>query len=143
MTDKDGYSRSVQAHKAAALTDAELRKRITEGQSRATDYKHNWQSIDFNEFITRFAPGSIPVEAPTNPNKLYYQTPGSPVKVVVDIGGGYCRLEDVSRHYRKSQYLDINGHDAHNYKDANGKTHGRSPAELNEVTHFRIKKKGE
>ena len=143
MTDKDGYSKSVAQHKASALTDKHLAQKIAEGQSRASSYKSNWQSIDFNEFLSRFAPGSVPVEAPGNPNKLYYQTPGRSIRVVVDIGGGYCRLQDMSTHYQKAQFLDINGHDAHNYKDANGKTHGRSPAEFNEVTHFRIKKKGE
>lgn len=143
MTSKEMYSDNVAKQKAAAQADKRLAQKITEGKRRASDYKQNWQSVDINEIVAKFAPNATPSFSPDNGNKVYYQTPGSPIRVVADLGGGYCRIEDWSAGGHKPQCLDINGNNGHNYKDKNGKTHGRSHAEYNQATHFRIKKPGE
>lgn len=143
MTSKQKYSANVAQQKAAAKADKKLALKIHEGQRRAADFKQNWQSVDLNEIVEKFAPGSTPTVAPNNGNKVYYQTPGSPIRVVADLGGGYCRIEDWSSGGRKPQCLDINGNNGHNYKDEHGKTHGRSHADYNRATHYKIKKPGE
>lgn len=143
MTKKQMYSKKVAQQKTAAQTDANLAQKILEGQRRAADFKQNWQSVDLNAIVEKFAPGSTPTVSPDNGNKVYYQTPGSPIRVVADLGGGYCRIEDWSSGGRKPQCLDINGNNGHNYVDEHGKTHGRSHADYNQATHYRIKKPGE
>jgi len=143
MTAKQRYTDSVVRHKAAAQADKELAAKIREGQRRAVEFKSNWQSVDLNEIVERFAPGAIPAVAPNNGNKVYYQLPGSPIRVVADLGGGYCRIEDWSSGGRKPRCLDLSGKNGHNYVDEQGKTHGRPHADYNQVTHFRIKKPGE
>lgn len=54
--------------------------------------------------------------------------------------GGYCRLEDYQYYLQtgKHLYLDIDGNDVKNYKDANGKQHGRKKSDFNKITHFKI-----
>ena len=62
---------------------------------------------------------------------------------MADVGGGYLRIQDLTSHARYGNYLDINGHDAHNVVGEDGKIHGRSRDEYNAVTHFLIKKRKE
>lgn len=143
MTAKKLYSDSVAKQKTATSTDAELGKKIKEGQARSAQYKANWQSVDLNELVDRFAPGSIPSISPNNGNKVYYQIPGVPIRIVADLGGGYCRIEDWSSGAKRPQCLNLDGTNGHNYTDEHGKTHGRRHAEYNQATHFRIKKEGE
>jgi len=143
MTEKETYSANVAAQKAAAEADRKLKDKIEGGQARAAAYKSNWTAVDLNEIISRFAPGSVPRIDPKNGDKCYYQTPGSPIVVIADFGGGYCRIQDTSARTKKPLYLDVNGNNGHNYTDENGKTHGRTNDEYNRVTHFRIKKVGE
>ena len=43
----------------------------------------------------------------------------------------------------ENQYVGLNGENMHNYVDSRGKQHGRSKADYNAVTHFRILKREE
>lgn len=143
MTEKEKYSANVAAQKAAADSDRMLKDKIDGGKARSAAYGKDWPAIDINDFIARFAPGSTPRIDSKNGDKCYYQTPGSPLVVIADFGGGYCRLQDTSAHTKKPLYLDVDGNNGHNYTDANGKVHGRNNDEYNRATHFRIKKAGE
>lgn len=143
MTSKQRYSANVSQQKAAAKADKKLAREILEGQRRAADFKQNWQSVDLNEVVEKFAPGSVPHVSPKNGNKVYYQAPGSPIRITADLGGGYCRIEDTSAGTSKGLHLNLDGTNGHNYKDEQGKTHGRSRADYNQATHYRIKKPGE
>ncbi len=137
---KTRYSSLVTMRKVQAAVDKALDKLIKSGHTRKETYGQGWQKVNLNEIVERFAPGSTP--RPVG-GKVEFYNPGSPVKVVVDVGGGYCRLQKMPQTTRKAQYLDINGNDAHNYKTPDGKTKGRTHAEYLQVTHFLLKKKGE
>ena len=137
---KTRYSSLVTVRKVQAAVDQALDKLIQNGHGRKETYGAGWQKVNLNEIVERFAPGSTP--QPVG-GKVEFYNPGSPVKVVVDVGGGYCRLQKMPKTTKKAQYLDINGQDAHNYKTPDGKTKGRTHAEYLKITHFLLKKKGE
>ena len=119
-----------------AKQDAELAELIQSGEIRAAQFSQNWQAVDFDAFISKFAPNAVRT---TNRGKIYYQTPGSDLVVIVDVGGWYCRLYDT----KKGMYLGVDGTDVHNYTTARGTQSGRKHGDWLAVTHFRIKKKGE
>jgi len=103
---------------------------------RAAAFKQNWQSINLNIFVEKFAPN--PIISLQN-GKIYFTSQDGKMAVIADIGGTYCRLADMSNPV-KPFYLDINGKNPNNYTDSQGKQHGRSKAEKQKVTHFRIQK---
>ncbi len=126
--------------KVQAAVDKALDKLIKSGRARKETYGQGWQKVNLNEIVERFAPGSTP--RPVG-GKVEFYNPGSSVKVVMDVGGGYCRLQKMPQTTRKAQYLDINGNNPNNYITPEGKQKGRSRAERKRVTHFLLKKKGE
>lgn len=77
----------------------------------------------------------IPYKAFVNDDKT--------IAVVCDVGGGYLRIQDLTVQTKKELYLNLDGTNGHNYKDSNGKIHGRNDSEYQKATHFRIKKREE
>ena len=140
MSDKERYSSMVTERKKASSEDKVLAKKILQGHIRKEMFGHNWQKVNLNDVVAKFAPGSIPISFN---GKIEWHNPGSSIKVVADIGGGYCRLEKYPKTTTHTQYLDINGKDAFNYTTPDGKTKGRTHEEYLQRTHFLIKKKGE
>ena len=137
---KSAYSTGVAAQKALAQLDAELTRKLDRAAERAKRFHANWQAVNLNDFVDKFAPGST---AKIDGSKIYFQTPGSNIRIVCDIRGGYCRLQDTSISNTRRSYLDINGHNANNKMLPNGRQTGRKQSEYNEVTHFRILKREE
>ncbi len=138
MDYKSGFTNGVQERKLQSASDANLADKISGGKARASKYGENWQEVDIDDIVKRFAPGSEPVH---KDGKMYYCSDSGSVAVVADIGGGYLRIQDLTATTRSRQYLDLNGNDAHNYTDSNGKQHGRNRSQYNAATHFKIKKR--
>ena len=136
---KSQYSSGVAGQRALAQLDSELRAKLDRAASRAEKFHANWQAVNLNDFVEKFAPGST---AQTSGSKIIFHAPGSDLQVVCDVRGGYCRLQDLSKSGRRI-YLDVNGHDANNKTTSSGKKTGRNESEYNEATHFRILKREE
>lgn len=141
MSDSKGqFSSGAAGQKALSQLDEGLKAKLDRASARATKYKANWQTINLNDFVDRFAPGST---AKISGSKITFQTDGSNLEIVCDVPAGSCRLRDTSISTSRC-YLDINGHKVDNNKTLpSGKKTGRSKAEYNEMTHFRILKREE
>lgn len=139
MDDKGTYSDGVQERRHRASEDQLLAKAIEAGEYRVRTYGENWQSVNINEVIARIAPGSTPEYSN---GKMYFYNQSRTIAVVADIGGGYLRIQDMRKRGRR-RYLDLFGRDASNYTDAKGRQHGRTQAQYNAATHFRILKRKE
>lgn len=137
---KSKYSSGVATQKALAQLDAELAAKLGRAADRAAKYHANWQPVNLNDFVEKFAPGS---NAVIEGSKITFRAKNSNIQVVCDIRGGYCRLKDLTIKSGKRQYLDINGQNANNKTTSSGKQTGRSQSEYNEITHFRILKREE
>ncbi|MDO5576288.1 MAG: hypothetical protein Q4F84_04355 [Fibrobacter sp.] len=136
MDAKTGYSDGVAVSKRNSEANTKLREKIQGGETRKETYQGNWQRVDINDVVERFAPGSSPVQ---NKGKIEFWSMDRKYTVVADTGGGYLRIYDNTT----NQYVGLNGEDLHNYTDERGKQHGRSKSDFRAVTHFKIKKRGE
>lgn len=136
---KSKYSAGVSAQTAVAQLDAALKGKLDKAAIRAQKYHANWQPVNLNDFVERFAPGSTPK---LDGSKIIFHSPGSSLEIICDVRGGYCRLQDRTNATSRC-YLDINGHPLGNKILPSGKQAGRSKAEYNELTHFRILKREE
>lgn len=127
----------VKNRKAEALGDRKLREAIERGEQRRKKYGKNWQSVDFDEFAAKFASGAQPI---CEAGKIYFQSPGSAIRILADVGGGYCRLEDTSIKGRE-RFLGIDGKPLpHNIVGPTGKQRGMPPEMRKALTHFTIRK---
>ena len=136
MDTKTGYSTLVTGSKSAAATNEELNKKITAGQSRKETYGKDWTSVNINMIVDRFTPGATPQVINS---KVNYISSNGRYEIIADIGGGYLRIYD----HHKGCHVDAGGNDVRNYIDSRGKQHGRSKAEQQALTHFRILKREE
>ncbi len=136
---KSQYSSGAAGQRALAQLDSELKAKLDRASSRAEKFHANWQAVNLNDFVERFAPGST---AQISGSKIIFHSPGSDLRVVCDVRGGYCRLQDLSKSGKRT-YLDVNGNDANNKTSSSGKKTGRNQSEYNEATHFRIMKREE
>ena len=137
---KERYSDGVATRKIEAMADEHLMKKIAEGIHRASKHKHEWESVDINDVVEKFAPGAEPV---FKDGKISFTNADRTIAVVCDVGGGYLRVQDLSANTKFPQYLNLDGTNGHNYRDSKGKIHGRNKSEYNKATHFRIKKREE
>ena len=140
MDVKARYSDGVYTRKIAALNNAELNLAIARGIARAEKYKGNWESVNINNVVDRFAPGSDPE---FENGKIVFKSKNGKYAVVTDVGGGYLRIRDMTKNSAKASYLNLDGSDGHNYVGTDGKIHGKSKSEYNKTTHFRIKTREE
>ena len=138
MDYKNGYTNSVEERKQQSAADANLADKIARGKARAAAHSENWQEVDIDDVIKKFAPGSTPEH---KGGKIIYTNAEGTIAIVADVGGGYLRIQDLTAKTGRFQYLGLDGSDAHNYTDPNGKQHGRSRAQYNAATHFKIKKR--
>lgn len=136
---KAKYSSGVSKQTVLAQLDASLKDKLDRAAGRAARYHSNWQTINLNDFVDKFAPESVPE---ISGSKIVFRTPGSDIEIVCDVRGGYCRLKDASITSRRC-YLDINGNVPGNKTLPNGKQIGRTKYEYNVMTHFRILKREE
>ena len=136
MDYKTRYSLGVELAKREAGIEAELQKKISAGHTRKEIYGENWQAVNINDVINRFTPGAEPIR---ESGKMVFVSNDGKYGIYADIGGGYLRVYD----YITKQYVGLNGENMHNYVDSKEKQHGRSKADYNAVTHFRILKREE
>lgn len=136
---KSSYSAGVGEQKALAQLDAALKQKLDRAAARTAKYHSNWQAVNLNHIVDRFAPGST---ASLAGSKIIFQSPGSNIQVICDVRGGYCRIKDTSVQSRRC-YLDIDGKVPGNKILPNGRQIGRNQAEYNAITHFRILKREE
>lgn len=141
MSDSKGkYSSSAASQRALAQLDSSLKRKLEAAADRTAKYHSNWQTVNLNDFVDKFAPGST---AKINGPKIVFQTPGSNIEVVCDVRGGYCRLLDTTNKTTHN-YLDINGKFVpFNKILPSGKQTGRPKAEYQSMTHFKILKREE
>ena len=132
MDPKRQYSNEVDKSRTTRLTDKEFDKKIQNGRVRKEKYKSNWQSVNINDVVNKFAPGA---SGHLENAKVVFKSLDGKYEVSADIGGGYLRIFDNER----GKYVGLNGEDMHNYQNERGKYQGRGPAKFNAVTHFRIK----
>lgn len=111
--------------------------RISGGEYRANLYSKNWAEASLSESIEKFA-GKNPIITTTDKGKRIYENPITKVQIVEDVNGKYFRIFDPSISGKRN-YLDLNGHVPNNKILENGKQQGRTKAEYNQVTHFKIK----
>lgn len=137
---KERYSDGVYTRKIEALADQDLMDKIAGGIHRAREYGKNWESVNINDVVDKFAPGAEPEFVD---GKIYFYNSSRTIAVVTDVGGGYLRIQDLTVNQKRPLYLNLDGTNGHNYRDSNGKIHGRNNSEYNEATHFRIKKREE
>lgn len=137
---KERYSDGVATRKIEAMADEKLMKKISDGIRRANEHKNEWESVNINDVVEKFAPGAEPIY---QNGKISFINDDNTIAVVCDVGGGYLRIQDLTAKTKKKQYLNLDGTNGHNYKDSNGKIHGRNESEYNKATHFRIKKREE
>lgn len=138
---KHDYRVKVFMQKVKGFFSRGLDKIFERARKEASQYKENWQTVNLNSFVEKFAPGAKG-EISEDGRKIYYNNKENSLRVITDVVGGYCRLVDTSK-TGKERFLDINGKDARNYINEKGKTQGRSRDQFNEATHFRILKRKE
>ena len=138
MDYKSGFTNGVNERKQQGNADASLARTIERGKGRAVDYGSNWAEVDIDDVVKSLAPGSQPEY---QDGKIIYRNAEGTLAVVADVGGGYLRIQDLTAASKSRQYLNLDGTPAHNYTDINGKQHGRSKAQYNAATHFKIKKR--
>ena len=134
---KSEYSDKVKSRKEEAIEDKELEEMIQRGFVRKSEYGDEWEEVDINEIVNTLAPGAEPR---IKGSKIIYESSILPLSVVADVSG-YLRVEDTSKKTKKKQYLDKNGKNARNVRGKNGKFRGRTTAEFNKATHYKIKKR--
>ncbi|UOO87150.1 VENN motif pre-toxin domain-containing protein [Neisseria arctica] len=115
---------------------AAVPQKVTLGAKRAQVYSQNWKEADLDETIRKFV-GSNPKIYFTPKGKAIYEGKNG-IQIVQDIAGGYFRILD-TKISGKRNYLDLNGTVPNNKIISTGKQAGRTTAEYNEVTHFKIK----
>lgn len=131
------YSKSVEEQKEVAEDNKRLEVQIENGKKRSMNYSNEWQEVDINEIIGRFTPGAKPEKIN---GKIVFTSLDGTRAIIADVGGGYLRIQDLTSNSKKPRYLDINGNDAYNVNE-NGRIRGRTRAEYNKATHFKIKKR--
>lgn len=145
MDGKSAYSAAVRSQKAEALRrlangDAKLYNTLLRGKARYLMHGQNWQVVDLNEVLRQFAPGA---EAEVRNGKVNYRSRNGDTVVVVDIGGGYLRIQDLKRYKRRKKervYLDLDGNDLR-YLTVKGERVQRSVDSYLAKTHFLIRQR--
>lgn len=130
MDNKKQYSSKVALQKYVAEKHPDLMATIKAGKRRSELWSNQWDTVDINEIVEKFAPGA---NAEIKGGKIYFSS--DRYDVVADIGGGYLRIRDK----KIGAYVNQNGDDVRN-EVVDGKIRGRSKSEQMRLTHFAIKK---
>lgn len=103
MADSKGYY-STNAQKASkmAKVSSAMGKKQYGSDLRVNKYRSNWETVDINEIVEKYAPGSKPY---VNGGKIIYHNEDSDYSVVADSFHGYLRIQNS----RTGNYLDIDG----------------------------------
>ena len=136
---KNGKTGAGQKTGGMSVLDGEMgftQQNKAGGAGRANLYSQNWQEADLNAAIRKFV-GTNPSVSFTPKGKAIYQGQNG-IQIIHDIEGNYFRILD-TKISGKRPYLDLNGNIPNNKINANGNQQGRTQAEYNGVTHFKIR----
>ncbi|WP_239989807.1 hemagglutinin repeat-containing protein [Neisseria lactamica] len=136
---KNGKTGAGQKAGGMSVLDGEMgftQQNKAGGAGRANLYSQNWQEADLNAAIRKFV-GTNPSVSFTPKGKAIYQGQNG-IQIIHDIEGNYFRILD-TKISGKRPYLDLNGNIPNNKINANGNQQGRTQAEYNGVTHFKIR----
>lgn len=143
MDVKSSYSNVAAEQRAEAAErllrgDSILAYALARGADRAALYKQNWQEVDINEVIAKFAPGASSKKSGV---KVRFVDPQGQYEILADVAGGYLRIQDIAHFPKKKRvFVDLNGNDVR-YILVNGKLERRDKDTVMRLTHFRIKKR--
>ena len=137
MDNKDKYSASVTAQNVLSNQDEHLRERIEKAHKRKVEHWDNWQAVDINEVIQRFAPDAVPE---TKGVKVNWHSPTTGLTVVADVSG-YLRIQDMNPGPYKKTYLDINGNHITDLPVRPGETPEQYKDRQMRISHFQILKR--
>ncbi|MBQ9873153.1 MAG: hypothetical protein IJM30_01710 [Thermoguttaceae bacterium] len=142
MDAKAKYSNRYLSMKEEALKNpnSDAAKFLKKGKGRTEEYGDGWESANINEVVDRIAPNSEPF--PKGP-KFVYNNEDETMAVVSDPGGGYFRVQDLTKKTGKPRYLDQFGNGVEFRTTEKGKKQGRPKDEILRLTHYRIKKREE
>ena len=135
MDYKRSYQKNAAELKERAKGNPSLMQALQAGAERRRLYGANWQEADIDDVVQYIAPGSEPVFVR---GKIYYTSADGKKSVIVDVGGSYFRVAALKESGAVEKYLDRFGREAYNYVDEKGKQHGRSKADFNAATHYKI-----
>lgn len=131
------FSASVTAQNILSNQDEHLRERIDKAHKRKTEHWNNWQPVDINEVINRFAPDAVPE---TKGVKVNWHSPTTGLTVVSDVSG-YLRIQDMNPGPYKKTYLDINGKHITDLPVLPGESPEQYKDRQMRISHFQILKR--
>lgn len=118
-----------------------IKNALARGKTESQNFKANWLAVNINDLVAKFTPGAKGIPS-LNGRKVYFYNFKTKIRLVTDVRGGYVRIEKY-KSKSKRRYLGINGNDESNFINAKGKKQGRSRADYEAVTHFRILRRDE
>lgn len=123
------YQRSLMVQKHDAEYSNYLARKIRSAKRRYKEHKDEMRPVDLNEVIDKYAPGSTPY---FKSYKIDFHTEGSDYVVSCD-PSGYLRILNI----KTNGFVDY-----YTGKTLTGQE-GFTKAEINKMTHFRIKRREE
>lgn len=111
-------------------------RRGSGGVYRANKYSSNWNKVNINDAIGKFA-GKEPSIAFTPSGKRTITNNETGIQIVHDVKGNYFRVNDTNVKSKRS-FLDMDGNIPNNKTTDKGTQQGRTQSEYNEATHFNM-----
>lgn len=100
---KGGYSTNASKMKKQSESSKSLSKIRRNAEKRSHTHRESWQKVNLNDVVNKFTPGVTPYN---NGGKFIYSS--DRYRIVVDIYGGYLRIEDKSLS-SKYRYITLGG----------------------------------
>ena len=139
MDSKDRYSEGVKTQNTLSKENEVLHAAIERSRERKRLYGANWEAVNINDIMARFAPNAVPYERGV---KIHWHSPTTGYDVVADISG-YLRIQDLNPGPYKGTYLDINGNHIKDMPHLAGEDEAAYHERLMRISHFRILKREE
>ena len=137
MDSKDRYSEGVKTQNTLSKENEVLHAAIERSRERKRLYGANWEAVNINDIVARFAPDAVPYERGV---KIHWHSPTTGYDVVADISG-YLRIQDLNRGAYYKEHLDINGNHIKDMPLLPGETETDYKDRQMRVSHFRIMKR--
>lgn len=128
MSFKTKYSSDAANMRSTGFADKKTQKKFEHAKERYDAFKSGYQKVDFNDFVSKFAPDCSVEYIGT---KIKYYSKITDYTIIADVSG-YLRLIKGSDYIGNKNYCDINGNVV-----------GEGTSELKQKTHFKILHIGE
>lgn len=99
---KSRYSTNAAKASLMAKKSTAMAKKQHGSDIRVNKYRSGWATVDINEIVDKYAPGSKPY---VNGGKIIYHNNDGNYSVVADSFHGYLRIQNA----KTKKYLDIDG----------------------------------